>query len=200
VSRSSLRAVLTLVAVLALPVCHVAAQGSAPLRPGDGVRITIFEDSAFAGEFLVDDRGMLVLPRIGDWPATGMPADSVRPRLMAALRASLLSPGISVVPFRRVPMVGAVLRPGFYPVDPAMTVSEVLILAGGPREDARPIVQRRATDGRVSTVSADATVWALALGATEQLVVPREGWLRRNWLTMTSLTMQVVILVLQLSQ
>jgi protein involved in polysaccharide export with SLBB domain len=192
------RAVLLM--LLLMPLASLTAQGSPPLRPGDGVRIVVYEDAALSGEFLVDDRGMLVLPRIGDWSVAGMSADSVRPKLLAALRSSLTSKGISVVPFRRVVVAGAVRNAGMYPVDASMTVGDAIILAGGPSDNARARVERRTADGDRRGVNAASNIWALGLERGEHLIVPSTGWLRRNWWQLTTFGMQVAIIALQLTR
>lgn len=175
---------------LLVPGMAVRAQDAAPaagkrvavMAPGDGVRMRVFREPEFTGEFLVDDRGMLVLPKIGELRVGGTPADSIRGVILAELRKILTSTAIEVIPFRRIAITGSVLRPGLYPVDASLTVADALILAGGAAPDAKPrrVEIRLAGAGSGTPISMEVKVWETAAGGTMQLHVPRRAWLRRN--------------------
>lgn len=82
---------------------------------------------------------------------------------------------------RAVEVLGAVRSPGRYPVDPAMTVDEVLALAGGPT--ARAHSNRVAllhADGTGSVVSRRTRIGDIALRGGDQLFIPERASLTRN--------------------
>jgi protein involved in polysaccharide export with SLBB domain len=175
-----------------VPVSQVATLG-----PGDGLRLRIYREPDLSGEYVVDERGVVVLPKIGEWRVTGIPADSVRGAIRAALRQFLDTESIEITPFRRVAVTGAVLKPGLYPVDPSMSVADALILAGG----VAPIGKERAVELRVAgaqtgtEISAETRVWDTGAGGTRQLHVPQKPWAQRNGTLLASLTISAITAV-----
>lgn len=184
-----------------LPHGSRAQQAPAPpvatLGPGDGLRLRIYREPDLSGEYVVDERGVVVLPKIGEWRVTGIPADSVRGAVRAALRQFLATESIEITPFRRVAVTGAVLKPGLYPVDPSMSVADALILAGG----VAPIGKERVVELRVagaqngSEISAETRVWDTGAGGTRQLHVPQKPWVQRNGTLLVSLALSTVTAV-----
>jgi protein involved in polysaccharide export with SLBB domain len=178
-----------------------AQQAPAPqlatLGPGDGLRLRIYREPDLSGEYVVDERGVVVLPKIGEWRVTGIPADSVRGAIREALRKFLATESIEITPFRRVAVTGAVLRPGLYPVDPSMSVADALILAGG----VAPIGKERVVELRVAgantgtELSAETRVWDTGAGGTRQLHVPQKPWVQRNGTLLISLALSTVTAV-----
>ncbi len=181
-----------------LPHAIYAQQAPSPpmaiLGPGDGLRLRIYREPDLSGEYVVDERGIVVLPKIGEWRVTGIPADSVRGAIRAALRQFLATESIEITPFRRVAVTGAVLRPGLYPVDPSMSVADALILAGG----VAPIGKERVVELRVAgaqagtEISAETRVWDTGAGGTRQLHVPQKPWVQRNGTLLVSLALSTV--------
>jgi protein involved in polysaccharide export with SLBB domain len=171
-------------------VSAVALQpDSTALRPGDAIRLRIWLEPDLSGEFPVDQRGMTTLPMIGDFPVTAMPADSIRPQLISAYARYLRNPTIEVTFLRRITITGAVAKPGVYPVEPTMTVTDALALAGGPAPDGkRDRVELRRNKHRLkANLSEDARVGDIALRSGDELYVPQKGWLSRNQWIATSL-------------
>lgn len=166
----------------------------ATLVPGDGIRVRIYREPDLSGDYPVDDRGVVVLPKVGEWKVTDIPADSVRGALRAALKRFLATESIEITPFRRVAVTGAVLKPGLYPVDPTASVADAIILAGGAAPDARPrlVELRIAGADRGTPVSSELRVWDTAAGGTRQLYVPRRSWVQRNALPLYTLVISTV--------
>jgi hypothetical protein len=166
----------------------------ATLGPGDGLRLRIYREPDLSGEYVVDERGVVVLPKIGEWRVTGIPADSVRGAIRAALRQFLATESIEITPFRRVAVTGAVLKPGLYPVDPAMSVADALILAGGVAPSGKTrVVELRTAGAPVGTeIPAETRVWDTAAGGTRQLFVPQKPWAQRNGTLLASLTISSI--------
>jgi protein involved in polysaccharide export with SLBB domain len=177
------------------------------LQPGDGIRLRVIgADEVLSGEFTVDERLIVVLPKLGEWSVAGVPADSIRPRLLRALGEFLVTPSIEVTPYRRVAITGEVLKPGLYPVDAGMSVGDAVILASGTKPEAKEgVVERRRLGARKgSDVPLEVRVWDLGLLQTEQLVVPRRSWFSRNGFrtltTIVSLTGSVAWVIVLLTQ
>jgi len=131
-----------LVATLAF-TCVAASLGAQaprptrPLQPGDGIRLRIFQEPDLSGDFVIDDRSVVALPKLGEVRVAGISGDSLRAVVRAAYRRFLTTDAVEVTPYRRVAVTGAVLKPGLYPVDPSMSVGDAIILAGGVSPQGR---------------------------------------------------------------
>lgn len=88
----------------------------------------------------VDGRGNLNLPLVGRVPAAGLTVEELEDDLTARLSRFLREPQVTVtlaeVRSQPVSVLGAVNKPGVHQIESAMTLVEILSLAGGLREDA----------------------------------------------------------------
>ncbi len=152
------------------------------LRPGDVLRLRIWREPDLSGDFPVDPRGRVVLPKLGPLDVASVDSDSLQPRLVRAYSEFLNNPSIEVVPLRRISVLGAVQKPGVYPVDPTMTVADVVALAGGASPDGkRDRVELRRGNERVSANLQQASrVADSPIRSGDQLYVPQRSWLDRN--------------------
>jgi len=152
------------------------------LRPGDVLRLRIWREPDLSGDFPVDPRGRVMLPKLGLLDVSSVDSDSLHPRLVLAYSEFLNNPSIEVVPLRRISVLGAVQKPGVYPVDPTMTVADVVALAGGASPDGkRDRVELRRGNERVSANLQQASrVAASPIRSGDQLYVPQRSWLSRN--------------------
>jgi polysaccharide export outer membrane protein len=152
------------------------------LRPGDLIRLRIWREPDLSGDFPVDEKGMTVLPKLGPMMVTGLPADTLRERLVADYSQYLNHPSIEVRFLHRVQVVGAVRNPGLYPVDPTMTLSDVLALAGGVSQDGnqnRVILIRNGEKLHYAFTRASRLSDA-HIRSGDQLYVPEKSWVSRN--------------------
>jgi protein involved in polysaccharide export with SLBB domain len=166
-----------------------AADSPSALRPGDAIRLRIWQEPDLSGEFQVDQRGMATLPLLGEFAVTGVAGDSIRPQLLHAYTKYLRNPTIEVTLLRRVTITGAVAKPGIYPVDPTMTVTDALALAGGAAPDGkRDRVELRRDRRRVqANLNQNDVIGTLSLRSGDELYVPQKGWVSRNPWLVTSL-------------
>ncbi len=164
------------------------------LRPGDGLRVRIFREPELSGEFLVDERGVIVLPKLGEWNSGGVPADSVRGQLLAAYRKYLTTDAIEITPFRRVAVTGSVLKPGLYPIDPSMSIGDAIILAGGVSPvGKRDIVELRLAGAQTGApVASEQRLWDSGAGGVRQIFVPQLGWFSRNRANFVPVALSVI--------
>jgi protein involved in polysaccharide export with SLBB domain len=139
-------------AALTAPVVGAQATGQIPpppssgdtivrptgtLRSGDLLKIRVYRDSELSGQYLIDAQGNVQIPGLGVVRAAGLDPTQVQARLVEALRdRGFRSPEIAVQPLIRVSVLGQVRAPGLYPVDPGVSLIQLLTLAGGPSEQA----------------------------------------------------------------
>jgi polysaccharide export outer membrane protein len=152
------------------------------LRPGDAVRVAVWREPDLSGEFQLDQRGYATFPKLGPLLVAALHPDSISPRLLAEYAKYLVNPSVEVVPLRRVSVLGAVAKPGLYPVDPTMTLADAVALAGGAAPDGkRDVVElRRGDEVVVARFEPGTPVSRTHLRSGDQLWVPQKGWLSRN--------------------
>ena len=161
----------------------VGAQGfaSSVLRPGDVLRLRIWREPDLSGEFTIDERGVVTLPKLGPIRAVDEPVGALKTRIVSLYAAYVTDP-VEVTPVPRVRVLGAVRTPGIYKVEPAMTLSDAIALAGGTTPDG--------DDGRVTLVHEGKSVSVALkpnvlladspLRSGDQVFVPERSWLSRN--------------------
>src|SRR4051794_965356 len=129
--------------------------GGGLLRPGDVIKLNVWREPEWTGEFPVDEGGVAVLPRLGAIRVTGMTPDSLKHFVADSLGRFLRNPSIEVIPLRRIQVLGSVRSPGLYPVAPTVTIGDVVAIAGGATPEGKPdrVVLRR--DGKDLQVKLD---------------------------------------------
>ncbi|MEJ7811813.1 MAG: polysaccharide biosynthesis/export family protein [Gemmatimonadaceae bacterium] len=152
------------------------------LRPGDIVRLRIWREPDLSGDYPVDETGSVVLPKLGPYKVTADSPASLKQKLVGAYQAYLQNPSIEVTLLRRITVLGAVQKPGLYPVDPTMTVADALALAGGPTPDGSPDKVELIRDGERITarLNGRTLISDSPIRSGDQLRVPQRGWFIRN--------------------
>jgi polysaccharide export outer membrane protein len=124
------------------------------LGPRDLVRIRVFEVPELNVESRVSETGAVVLPLIGDVPASGLTASEFEARLEGLLEARYVnraSVSVEVVEFRSRPItvIGAVRQPGHLAFPGGWTLLDALAAAGGLADNHGDLVyvMRRAENG-----------------------------------------------------
>src|SRR5262249_27823534 len=121
------------------------AQNAAPpplttstrLKPGDMVKVWVWRDSAYSGEFAVPTSGFVVLPRMGELRVTRLTPQQLRDTVIATLSRYVNHHSIEVTVKTRVNVLGAVRSPNLYFVDETMTIADALALAGGAEREGQ---------------------------------------------------------------
>lgn len=201
-----------IVAALAVPASAPAQQAggdgneaglqfTAPLQPGDALRLTFWRERELDGEFPVDERGVAVLPILGPMEVAGRPAVTLKEQIIAAYDEHLRNQDVQVVLLRRISVVGAVGAPGIYYVDPTMTLGDALARAGGVSTNGRLEDTRLIRDGRRAATELRETYYLNELRSGDQIYVPERSWISRNsttvvagFLSLTGLFLSAVLL------
>jgi polysaccharide export outer membrane protein len=119
------------------------------LRPGDALKIAVWREQELSGEYLIDARGLVQIPGLGDIVVAGLTPMEVKERLSEQLvRRGIVSPEISVQPVIRVSVLGEVRTPGLLSVEPGTNLIHLITLAGGPTERANMKAVRAIRAGR----------------------------------------------------
>ena len=157
--------------------------GFSSLGPGDFILVKIWREPDLSDTIQVDNAGVAVFPKLGPIPVTGIRPDSLERLLVREYSRYLQNPSIRVTVLRRITIWGAVMRPGTYPVDLTMTITDALALAGGATSEGKSdkVELRRGSTRRMIDLSGQAErVGDLSLRSGDQLVVPRRSWISRN--------------------
>lgn len=170
------------------------------LRPGDIVRVEIWGEPDLSGEFMVNRDGIVVFPLLGERRITGVSLEALQEQLVLDYQEFLESPLVSMTALRRISILGEVGRPGLYTVDPTMSLTETLALAGGVASSGNMNDIRVVRDGRVLRLSLDATlaVSSTPIRSGDQIVVGQRSWLSRNVglvLSVVGLTSGIIITI-----
>jgi polysaccharide export outer membrane protein len=152
------------------------------VRPGDVVKLWIWREDALSGEFLVPETGLVVFPKIGPQRVTERPMAELRDALLAEFQKYLRNPSIEVTFLRRVNVLGAVRKPGVYPLDPTMTVAMALAMAEGTTPEGRSDRVELIRDGErlIANINQRTKIAELPIRSGDQLFVPERSWASRN--------------------
>jgi polysaccharide export outer membrane protein len=164
------------------PATEAGLDSPGVLRPGDLIRLRIWREQDLSGDFQVDEQGSVVLPKIGPMSIRGRSAAELKAMLVERYSTYLRDPAIDVTILHRVNVLGAVKNPGLYPVDPTMTVADVLALAGGAAPDGNPEKGSLIRGGeRINVKLSQGTKVAdTPIQSGDQLYVPQRSWISRN--------------------
>jgi len=202
--------VLALAALLALPVAG-SAQSADPagstyaqqtLKPGDIIRLAIWREPDFSGDFTVDEAGIVTLPRLGEVNVIRFTSAQLQAELITRYRQFLRNPSIVVTVLKRIQILGAVREPGLYPVDATISITDALALAGGvtPNGDNDTIELRRGSQTLVAELRGDQSLASTPLRSGDQLYVPERSWLSRNSNVVIGAVGAVATLIIALSR
>lgn len=142
------------------------------LRPGDLLRIRVWPNQELGGEFLIEETGLVSLPIVGEIRAGGRALGELREEILSRYGAALKSPVIGITPVYTVSLLGAVQRPGLYPVTPSQSLFDLISLAGGLREDANDEKITIVRNGESTVIDARA---ALSGAESGEIAMLRSG-------------------------
>jgi polysaccharide export outer membrane protein len=189
-------------AVRAQPDTVAVARVEAKVVPGDVIRLNIWREPDLTGEFLVQEDGTVVLPRIGAIHVTEYTPSVLKRNLVSEFGKTLRNPSIEVVVLRRILISGEIGQEGVYPVDSTMSLVEVLALAGGPSPSAKRNEVILIREGREIEIDLDEPleIRNVALQSGDQLLVPRANTWIRNWQVMLGVVSSTISLAVLLTR
>lgn len=163
---------------------EATADGS--LGPGDVFDVRVYGEEELSGSYQVSGSGTIDYPLVGRIEVAGLEPVEVADRISASLKQGeyLRSPQVSVFVreynSKKVNIMGAVAKPGTYPVRDGMTVVEAISGAGGLTSIAagNDVVVTRRVDGQVVRFkvavsdAASGRVQDVAIQAGDTIFVP----------------------------
>jgi len=152
------------------------------ILPGDLVRLKVWREPDWDGDFLVDQFGVVALPFVGDVQTSGLTQWSLKAKLQEAYAREIANLSLTVLVLKRVRVSGEVRSPGIHALDPTMRVADALILSGGRTGDGKAdeVLLRRAGQTEAVNVLVDTRLSELALETGDELTVLQRPWLSRN--------------------
>lgn len=148
-----LPSLLLLLCLSVLAAGAIAQGGGYRLGAGDLVRVDVYENPDLATLGRLSEAGVLGFPLLGEVTLAGLTEREAATRIAERLSAGRLvrDPQVSLTvegfESQQVAILGAVARPGRYPVQPGSTVLDLLAEAGGLRDEAGERVVLRRSSG-----------------------------------------------------
>lgn len=149
------------------------------LRPGDMVRVQVWRQEEFSGEFFVTDQGVIAHPLYRSIYAIRRPVNEVEEALRLFLQEFESEPNFVVEAFFQVAVSGHVRQPSVYPLRPGTTVAEAVAQAGGVTEQGRlegVILRRGGSEYRVDLTDTTGRAREVTIRSGDEIAVER----RRN--------------------
>ena len=157
------------------------ADQAQPLVPGDAIRLSFWREPEYSGDYIVDERGLAVLPLLGQQKITGIPPATLKQRLLQEYGEQLRNQEVQIILLRRVRILGAVQNPGLFHVDPTMTLGDAVALAGGATPQGKLDGIRVFRGGFEIRSDLDTSAPVIdAIRSGDQIIVPERSWLSRN--------------------
>lgn len=180
-----------LVASLLLGATTAQAQTGGPqaLNPGDQVRIAVWRNPEMSGDFTVAANGTLNHPLYREVQVTGIPLTSVEERLRTFISRYTNNPQFVILPLVKIIVGGEVRAPNMFSVPPETTVTQAVILAGGPSERGKLDRVRLLRDGQTIFLDMgrpDSQAASLQVRSGDQIIVPRNTNVLRDFLGPTA--------------
>jgi polysaccharide biosynthesis/export protein len=157
------------------------------LRPGDVLEIVVWGAEELSNKFLIDARGFVQIPGLGEVRAAGLNPVEVKAGLRTALvERGFANPELSLQPLIRVYVLGEVRQPGLQLVDPGTSLLQLVTIAGGPTPQAKLSEARVVREDQSYSVDLESALRGSATGrivlySNDYVVIPqRTGWTREN--------------------
>ena len=192
------------------PSTQFAGSESLVLGPGDVLEVSVWPDGdGLSGQFPVEETGYVYLPFLGRVLVEGVSIEDLRQQLREGYQDIRSNAVVSVTPVYGVGVVGSVQQPGVYQVTPAMTLFDVIFLAGGFAPGADQEKVRIVRGGRAIEVDAYRVLQgqglpdpvALRLESGDQVVVPSSGGFNfRSFLQSLGAVASLVLVIERISR
>lgn len=126
-----------LMALLTTLTMSAASAADLPLGPGDVLKVSVYGSPDLTLETRVSEGGNISYPLIGQVPVAGLSAAAAEKKIASMLEAGnfVKKPQVNVivtaVQSQQVSVLGAVNRPGRYPIEGKRSLIDLLAMAGG---------------------------------------------------------------------
>lgn len=127
------------------------------IGPDDVLQVVFWREKELSSEVTVRPDGKVSLALLNDIQASGLTPDQLRKNVMDAAARFVTDPSVTIVVktinSRKVYVTGQVNKPGTFALTDAMTVLQMLALAGGLQEyaDAQNILVMRMEQGQTKS-------------------------------------------------
>lgn len=155
------------------------------LSPGDMVRLEVWRQPEFSGEFSIAADGSIRHPLYRDVRVTGVPMRTAEERLRTFLRQFEANPQFVMTPLLSVAVGGEVRQPGLYNLLPEITIAQAIARAGGPTERGRLDRVRVLRGGRELTLDLtrpEAEFSQVSIQSEDQILVERRRNIWRDYI------------------
>jgi protein involved in polysaccharide export with SLBB domain len=157
------------------------------VEPGDMIRLKNWGAPEQSGDLIVNERGTVLIPTVGQIPVQGITPDSLERRIVRAFAGRVDASRVDVQLFRPITVTGGVKNPSVQLVDAPTSVLSLVAKSGGairPGGDNKVYVVRPGEPTR--EVSVADRIGDLGVRASDQLYVQDPPFAVRNELTIRS--------------
>ncbi|HEX2210238.1 MAG TPA: polysaccharide biosynthesis/export family protein [Longimicrobium sp.] len=170
---------LLLTLLLLFCAAPAAAQDTtAAVRPADVIRLNVWRQTEFTGEFPIAPDGTILHPLLREVRVAGHTREQVRQQLLEVLRQYERDPQFVFDYLYRVAVTGEVRLPNLYTLPPETTIGQAVAAAGGAAEFGRLETVRLIRGGREITLNLldpSPEVAEMRIRSGDQIRVTRRG-------------------------
>ncbi len=124
--------------LLAFAAPALAQQAAAPdykLHAGDQLEVSVWKEMDLLRTVVVRPDGKFTFPLVGEVQAAGRSADQINTEVTTRLKKYIPEPVVTVsvtgIEGNRIYVIGQVLKPGAFTMNPQFTVLQAMSIAGG---------------------------------------------------------------------
>lgn len=146
------------------------------LRPGDVLRIQVWRQPEFSGDFTIGPDGVLVHPLYQNVQVGGLRLEEARGRLAEFIATFASNAQFVVEPLYPVTVAGEVRQPNLYHVPRGTTMAQAIAQAGGPTDRGRLdriVLQRGDSAMTISLTGEYSRYGSVPVNSGDQLFVAR---------------------------
>jgi polysaccharide export outer membrane protein len=161
-----------------VPADAVSSVTTTSLNPGDQIRIAVWRNVEFSGDFTIASNGTITHPLYREIQVTGVPLSTVEDRLRTFLTRYITNPQFVIQPLVKIIVGGEVRSPNIYSVPPETTIAQAIALAGGPTDRGNLQKLRILRDGQeinIDLTKADSDVGRLQIRSGDQILMSRRS-------------------------
>lgn len=107
-------------------------------QPGDRILVRVSTESVRADTITVSSQYSAQIPGVPDIPLRGILRSELEQYMQDQLDRYVRNARVSATPLVSIGVLGSVMRPGFYWISATSSISEAVMVAGGPMTDADP--------------------------------------------------------------